>query len=50
MNPHIDYSKVKAICIGRQTAEEAERYGMEVTISAQATIDSMIETMLGLEP
>lgn len=50
LNPHIDYSKVKAICIGRQTAEEAERYGMEVTISAQATIDSMIETMLGLEP
>lgn len=44
-----DYSKVHAVCIGRQTAAEAERYHMDITISEQATIDSMVETMTAME-
>ncbi|MCQ4636373.1 uroporphyrinogen-III C-methyltransferase [Anaerovorax odorimutans] len=50
LNPDTDYSQVKAICIGEQTAAAAEKYGMQVTVSKQATIDSMIETILRMEP
>ncbi len=38
-----DFSGVKALCIGRQTAAEAERFGFSTVVSAAATIDSMIE-------
>lgn len=38
-----DYSGIQAVCIGRQTAEEAQKYGMKVYISEQASIDSMVE-------
>lgn len=40
---NIDYRKVNAVCIGEQTAAEAEKYGMKITISKEASIDSMIE-------
>lgn len=42
-NPKVDYTKVKAVCIGQQTAEQAEKFGMKVWISKEATLDSMIE-------
>lgn len=38
-----DYSKILAICIGEQTAAEAAKYGMQIRISKQATIDSLTE-------
>jgi uroporphyrinogen III methyltransferase/synthase len=38
-----NFTEVKAVCIGKKTAEEAEKYKMQVTISKEATIDSMIE-------
>ena len=41
----MDYTKVKAICIGEQTATAASKYGMQVCVSKKATIDSMIECL-----
>lgn len=41
---HKAFSGIKALCIGAQTAAEAEKYGFEVTVSEKATIESMLET------
>lgn len=38
-----DFPGVKALCIGEQTAEEAGKYGFEVIVSEQATIESMMK-------
>lgn len=46
--PNTDFSAVHAVCIGEQTAKAARQYGMNVIISKEATIDSMIETLLDL--
>lgn len=40
---NIDYTKVNAVCIGEQTATEARKYGMNIWISKEASIDSIIE-------
>lgn len=50
LNPDLDYSCVKAVCIGKQTAAAAAEYGMDIRISEQATIDSMIDVFLELAP
>ena len=42
-NYKVDYSKVRAFCIGEQTGKEAEKFGMEVYISDHATLDSLVE-------
>ena len=38
-----DFTGTKALAIGESTAEEARKYGFEVTVSEKATIQSMIE-------
>lgn len=38
----LDYTKVKAACIGKQTKAAADGYGMETYMSEKATIDSLI--------
>ncbi len=38
-----DFSSIKALCIGKQTAFEAEKYKMNITIAKSATIDSLVE-------
>lgn len=38
-----DFSAVKAVCIGRQTASEAEKYGMTTFISEEATLESLVK-------
>lgn len=38
----LDYTKVKAACIGRQTKAAADAYGMETCMSEKATIESLI--------
>lgn len=48
MAKEIDYTKVKAVCIGEQTAQEARKYGMQTCVAEKASIDSMIECFLGL--
>ena len=39
----LDYSKVKAACIGRQTKAAAESFGMKAYMSEKATIDSLVK-------
>lgn len=41
-----DYHDIHAVCIGEQTAAEAEKYGMQISISKKASIDSMVELIL----
>ena len=41
--PGADLSNVMGCCIGRQTALEAEKYGIRVAVSKEATIGSLIE-------
>lgn len=43
-----DYTSVKAVCIGEQTALEAKKYGMQTFVAEQASIDSMIDCFLAL--
>jgi uroporphyrinogen III methyltransferase/synthase len=38
-----DFGKIKAVCIGEKTAAAARAHGMEVYVSKEATIKSMIE-------
>lgn len=38
----IDFSGVKAVCIGKQTKDAAEKLGMKTYVSEKATIDSVI--------
>lgn len=42
----VDFTKVHALCIGEQTAKEAAAYGMQISISKEATMDSMISLLL----
>lgn len=41
-----DFSGIDALCIGKQTAAEAKKYGFNTIISKVATIDSMIEEVI----
>jgi uroporphyrinogen III methyltransferase/synthase len=40
---HTDFGKIKAVCIGEKTATIARAYGMDVYVSAEATVKSMVE-------
>ena len=40
---NVDYTKICAVCIGEQTAAEARKYGMQIFISKEASMDSMME-------
>ncbi|MFI3325981.1 MAG: uroporphyrinogen-III C-methyltransferase [Clostridia bacterium] len=42
-NIDIDLSKITALCIGKQTQETAQNYGMKTFVSKQASIDSLVE-------
>ena len=39
----LDYTKVKAACIGKQTKAAADAYGMQTCMAKKATIESLIE-------
>lgn len=41
-----DFTQVKAVCIGEQTAAEARKYGMQIQISDEASMDSMMELII----
>ena len=43
--PGLDLSAVKAVCIGRQTAAEARKYGMRTWISEKATLEALAEAV-----
>lgn len=42
-----DFSALPALCIGAQTAARARGLGMNPAVSPEATVDSMIETLIG---
>lgn len=44
--PQVDVSRFTAICIGQQTAAQAEQHQMRVQIAQNATIDDMISCIL----
>ncbi|WMJ22038.1 uroporphyrinogen-III C-methyltransferase [Paludicola sp. MB14-C6] len=48
VNNPFDFSTINAVCIGEQTAAEAKKYNMNITISKEATIDSMVECIGGI--
>lgn len=39
----MDYSKVKALCIGRQTEAEALKHGMQTAVAREATLAALVE-------
>ena len=47
--PELDYSKVKAACIGKQTKAAADKYSMETYMSKEASIDSLLELVIELK-
>ena len=38
-----DFSRLLGLCIGEQTAAEARRYGIQVRVAREATIDALTE-------
>lgn len=42
----LDFSKVKAVCIGEQTAHAAKEYQMQTVTADKAAIESMIDKMI----
>ena len=42
----LDYTSIQAVCIGEQTAAEARKYGMQIMISKEASMDSMMELII----
>ena len=47
--PDLDYSKVTAACIGKQTKAAADAWGMKTYMAEKATIDSVLELVQRLE-
>ena len=43
--PDADFAKIEAVCIGRQTAAEARKRGMRVTIAEKATLEALVEAV-----
>lgn len=46
--PDVDWTRVRAACIGRQTAEQAERLGMRAHTAKQASLDALVQLVLEL--
>lgn len=44
----IDYRKIRAVCIGEQTAHAAAEYGMQIETAGQASMDAMTEKIVEL--
>jgi uroporphyrinogen III methyltransferase/synthase len=46
--PGLDYTKVRAACIGKQTKAAADALGMETYMAEKATIDSLVQLVIEL--
>lgn len=46
--PDTDFSGMVGCCIGRQTAAEAEKYGIPIRVAEKATMESLIECIKGV--
>lgn len=42
----VDLTKIKAVCIGRQTADTAQKAGISCVVSDKATLDSVVEKVV----
>lgn len=47
--PGLDYTKVRAACIGKQTKAAADAWGMETYMADHASIDSLLELVVRLK-
>ena len=45
-NRDLDFTKIKAVCIGEKTAEAAGVYQMETYVSERASLDSMVKCIV----
>ena len=45
----LDFSKVKAACIGKQTRAQAEEYGMQTWMAEKATMDSLVQLVIDMK-
>ena len=45
----LDFGKVKAACIGKQTRAEAEKYGMQTWMAEKATMDSLVQLVIDMK-
>lgn len=45
----VDFTKVTAACIGKQTKETAESYGMNCYVAKKATLDSLTELIIEIK-
>lgn len=45
----LDFCRVKAACIGRQTKETADRLGMKTRMASEASIDSLLELIIQMK-
>lgn len=45
----MDYSKIKAACIGKQTRAEADKYGMQTWMAEKAAMDSLVELVIKMK-
>lgn len=43
--PDVDFTQVRAVCIGRQTAAEAQRRGMRTWIAEKATLEALVRAV-----
>ena len=43
-----DYTGIRAVCIGEQTAAEAAKYGTQIQVSDQASMDAMVGKIVEL--
>ncbi len=43
--PGVDFTKVNAVCIGRQTAAEAQKHGMKTWTSEKTTLESLVKAV-----
>jgi uroporphyrinogen III methyltransferase/synthase len=43
-----DFTKITAVCIGKQTAEEAGKFGMTTVISDQVTVEGLAAKIIEL--
>ena len=47
--PGLDYTKVTAACIGKQTKAAADAYGMKTYMAKQATMDSLADLVIEMK-
>lgn len=47
--PGLNYTRVRAACIGKQTKAAADEYGMETYMARKATMDSLVELVIELK-